>query len=57
MVYKILEKSLVEVVLLLLNQIVNWQINFINQLLEHLRKEKFINCLETILENMFGGLI
>ena len=40
-------KSLVEVVLLM-NQIINWQMSFINQLLENLRKEKFIHLLETI---------
>ena len=28
--------------------IINWQINFINQLLENLKKEKFIHFLETI---------
>ena len=43
-------KSLKEVVLslrlqinLLMNQIINWQMNFINQLLENFRKEKFIH--------------
>ena len=44
-------KSLVEVVLLM-NQIINWQMSFINQLLENLKKEKFIHHLETI----FGAL-
>ena len=41
-------KSLVEVVLLM-NQIINWQMSFINQLLENLRKEKFTLLLETII--------
>ena len=45
-------KSLKEVVLLM-NQIINWQMNFINQLLENLKKEKFIHILKTI----FGVLI
>ena len=45
-------KSLVEVVSLM-NQIINWQMNFINQLLENFKKEKFIHLLETI----FGVLI
>ena len=44
---RFLIKNLMEVVLLM-NQIINWQMNFINQLLENLRKEKFINHLETI---------
>ena len=44
-------KNLVEVVSLM-NQIINWQMNFINQLLENL-KEKFIHLLDTI----FGVLI
>ena len=44
--------NLVEVVSLM-NQIINWQMNFINQLLENLKKEKFIHLLETI----FGVLI
>ena len=45
-------KSLVEVVLLL-NQIISLQMNFIGRLLENLRDEKFIDHLETI----FGVLI
>ena len=45
-------KSLKEVVLLM-NQIINWQVNFINQLLENFKKEQFIHFLETI----FGVLI
>ena len=53
MVYKFFDKNLVEVVLLLLNQIINWQMNFIIKLLENLVEEKFIHHLKTI----FGGLI
>ena len=34
-------------------QIINWQMSFINQLLEKSKKEKFIHLLETI----FGVLI
>ena len=34
-------------------QFINWQMNFMNQLSENLRKEKFIHVLETI----FGALI
>ena len=30
-------------VVLLMNQIINWQMNFINQLLENFKKEKFIH--------------
>ena len=52
MVYKFLIKSLVEVVSLM-SQIINWQMSFINQLLENSKKEKFIRHLETI----FGVLI
>ena len=52
MVYKIFDKKSRGVVLLL-NQIVRLQMNFINRLLENLRDEKFIHCLETI----FGVLI
>ena len=44
--------NLVEVVSLM-NQIINWQLRFINQLLENFKKEKFIYHLETI----FGVLI
>ena len=50
MVYNFLIKSLVEVVLLLLSQIIKLQMNFIGRLLENLKKEKFIDCLETIFE-------
>ena len=39
--------NLVEVVSLM-NQIINWQMNFINQLLENFKKEKFINLLGAI---------
>ena len=53
MVYKFLIKSLVEVVLLLLNQIISLQMSFIGRLSENLKKEKFIHHLETI----FGVLI
>ena len=54
MVYKFFDKKyLKEVVFLLMNQIINWQMNFINQLSENLKKEKFIHVLETI----FGALI
>ena len=52
MVYKVFDKSLKEVVLLM-NQIINQQMNFINQLLEHFKKEKFIHHIEII----FGVLI
>ena len=48
MVHKFFDKSLVEVVLM--NRVISWQMNFINQLLENLRKEKFIHHLETIFE-------
>ena len=37
----------------LMNQIINWKMSFINQLLENLKKENFIHLLETI----FGVLI
>ena len=58
MVYKFLIKNLLRLINLvevvsLMNQIINWEMNFINQLLEHLKKEKFIHLLETI----FGVLI
>ena len=52
MVYKLFDKNLMEVVSLM-NQIISLQMNFINQLFKNLRKEKFINPLETI----FGVLI
>ena len=45
-------ENLVEVVLLM-NQIINWQMNFLNQLFENLKEEKFIHLLETL----FGMLI
>ena len=45
-------ENLVELVLLM-SQIINWQMRFINQLLKKLRKEKFIHHLEAI----FGVLI
>ena len=45
-------KNLVEMVSLM-NQIINWQMSFINQLFENFRKEKCIHLLETI----FGVLI
>ena len=32
----------------LMNQIINWQMNFINQLLENFKKEKFIHHIEII---------
>ena len=35
-------------VILLMNQIINWQMNFINQLLENSKKDKFIHHLEII---------
>ena len=37
----------------IVNQIINWQMNFINQLLQNFKKEKFIHFLKTI----FGVLI
>ena len=49
----LLIKSIVEVVLLLLNQIISLQINSIDKSLENLRSEKFIHILET----MFGIFI
>ena len=52
MVYTFLIRNLVKVVLLM-SQIISWQMSFINQLLKNLRKEKFIHHLETI----FGVLI
>ena len=45
-------KILKEVVLLM-NQIINWKMNFIKQLLENFKKEKFIDLLETL----FGVMI
>ena len=32
----------------LMNQIINWQMSFINQLLENVKKDKVIHLLETI---------
>ena len=52
MVSKFFDKSLKEVVLML-NQIISSQMNFIGRLLESSRDEKFIHCFETI----FGVLI
>ena len=43
MVYKFFDKNLVEVVLL--NQIISWQMKFINRLLENLKKESCIHHL------------
>ena len=55
MIYRFLIKSLKEVVFplrlqihLLMNQIINWQMNFINLLLENKKKENFIHHLEII---------
>ena len=45
-------RNLVEVVLLM-NQVISSQMNFINQLLKNLKKEKFIQHLKTV----FGVLI
>ena len=53
MICKFFIKNLVEVVLLLLSQIINWQTSFIDRSLENLRNKKFTNLLETI----FGLLI
>ena len=50
MVYKFFDKKLV---VLILSQINNPKMNFINQLLEYLEKEKYIFLLKTI----FGELI
>ena len=52
MFYKLFIKSPKEVVLLM-NRIISWQVNFINQLLENFKKEKFIYHLKII----FGVLI
>ena len=49
MVYKFLIKNLMEAILLM-NQVISWQTNFINQLLENLKKEKYIHHSETIFE-------
>ena len=53
MVYKFVIKHLVEVVLLLLSQIISWQMSFIDKSLENVRNKKFTHLLETI----FGLLI
>ena len=58
MVYKVLIKNLLHLINLaevesLINQIINWQMKFINQLLENFKTEEFIHLLETI----FGVLI
>ena len=58
MVYKFFDKkstSLINLkeVLLLMNQIINCQMNFMNQLLENSKKEKFIHNLKIV----FGVLI
>ena len=47
MVYTFFDKKSGGVVLLM-SQIISWQKNFINPLLENLRKEKHIHYLETI---------
>ena len=52
-VYKFFDKNLKELVFSLMNQIINRQMNFMNQLLENLKKEKFIHHIEII----FGVLI
>ena len=53
MIYKFLIKNLLHLINLvemisLMNQNINWQMNYINQLLENFKKEKFIHFLETI---------
>ena len=60
MVYKVFDKNQKEVVFSLrlqinlqINQIINWGMNFINQLFENFKKEKFIHHSEII----FGVLI
>ena len=52
-VYKFFDKKNPKKVVLLMNQVINWQMNFINQLLENSKKEKFIHHLKII----FGVLI
>ena len=47
MICNFLIKNLVEVVSLM-NQIIKWQMSFINQLFQNSKKEKFIHLLETI---------
>ena len=53
MVYKILIKNLLRLINLLevvslMNQIINWQMNFVNQLLEHLKKEVYSSFRDNI---------
>ena len=48
MVYKYFFIKVLLEVASLMNQIINWQMGFINQLLENFKKEKFIHLLETI---------
>ena len=47
MVYKFVIKNLVGVALLM-KQIISWQMNFISQLLENSKKEKYIHHLDNI---------
>ena len=47
MVNKFFIKSLVKVVLLM-NQIISWQMSFINRLFKNSRKESFIHHIEAI---------
>ena len=54
MVYKFFDKKssgsgVANEPMVLLMLIINWQMSFINQLLENFKKEKFIHLLETIL--------
>ena len=53
MVYKFFDKKSSGSGISLMNQIINWQMNFINQLFKNFKKEKFIHLLEII----FGVLI
>ena len=53
MFYKFFNKKNTKEGVLLMNQIIDWQMNFINQSLKHFKKEKFIHLLEII----FGVLI
>ena len=52
MVYKFFDKKSASLnkkeVVLVINQIINWHMSLINQLLENFKKEKFIHLLETI---------
>ena len=52
MVYKFLIKNLVEVVLM--NQIINYQMNFISLLLKNLKKEKYIHHLKITFGSRFS---